>query len=244
MHDIRLQSINSTQSYAKAHAAEFPKEAITCISAEEQTAGRGRFQRHWVSPKGVNLYATFYFRLPSDTKDLISLAQVMACSASKVLLREGLDPKIKWPNDILLHGKKMGGVLCETQFKGAEVEIFLGIGINVNMEAALLNKIDQPATSLKVETGNDWDRKELLQKLQTQWTGDLEVFRRDGFAPFHDFLEKVLAYKGKKVRCFDGKKEWVGICHSLSSDGQLNLLLEDGTLHRVISGEINSTQIP
>lgn len=243
MHNIRLQSINSTQSYAKTHAAEFPKDQITCVSAEEQTAGRGRFHRRWVSPKG-NLYATFYFRLPSQTRDLISLAQVMACSASEVLRKKGLHPKIKWPNDILLSGKKVGGILCETQFMGGDVEIFLGIGINVNMDAPLLAEIDQPATSLKVETGRDWDRGKLLQALQVQWIEDLGRFNKGGFVSFRDFLESVLAYKGETVRCFDGKKEWVGLCHSLGVDGQLNLLLEDGTIHRVVSGEVNSIQKP
>ena len=235
---IRLESIDSTQSYAKKHAAEFPPHQITCISAEEQTAGRGRFQRHWVSPKGLNLYTTFYFRLPSSMKDLISLAQVMACSLARLLLESGLEPKIKWPNDIQLNGKKLSGVLCETVFGKNEVEIFLGIGINVNMGADLLEKIDQPATSLKKETGKEWDRNELLKKLQTHWLSDLELFKKEGFAPFHDFLENHLAYKNEEIRFFDGKKEWVGICHSLTKDGQLNILLNDNTIHKVVSGEI------
>jgi BirA family biotin operon repressor/biotin-[acetyl-CoA-carboxylase] ligase len=238
MHEIRLHSIDSTQSYAKEHAAEFPPDQITCITAEEQTAGRGRFKRSWLSPKGVNLYATFYFRLPSSTKDLISLAQLLACSLAKLLLEVGLHPKIKWPNDIQLSGKKLSGILCETSFQKNEIEIFLGIGINVNMEAHFLGKIDQPATSLKVETGMDWDRMELLKKLQVQWTYDLELFKKEGLAPFHTFLEKHLAYKGEEIRFFDGKKEWVGICHSLTPDGQLNILLKDNTIYKAVSGEI------
>jgi BirA family biotin operon repressor/biotin-[acetyl-CoA-carboxylase] ligase len=240
MNEIHLQTIDSTQMYAKAHAANFPKHQITCVIAEEQTAGRGRFQRAWVSPKGINLYATFFFRLPAHAKDLVSLAQIMACSLANVLLKEGLAPKIKWPNDVQLSGKKLSGILCETAFHGDEVEIFLGIGINVNMLADLLEKIDQPATSLLAETGRQWDRAALLKKVQKQFDKDLELFKKEGFFPFHNFCENLLAHKGKEIRCFDGKMEWVGICHSLTPDGQLNVLLHDNSIHKIVSGEVNT----
>ena len=111
METIRLDSIYSTNNYAKERAGSFAKDKITCITAEEQTAGRGRFQRTWQSPRSVNIYATFCFRLAAQTMHLISLAQVMAASFAKVLLQEGLHPKIKWPNDVLLGGKKLSGFL-------------------------------------------------------------------------------------------------------------------------------------
>ena len=95
IHTIHLETIDSTQAYAKRNSSSFPPNQITCITAEEQTAGRGRFQRTWQSPKGVNIYATFYFQLPSKTPHLTSLAQVMAFSFATVLRHEGLQPKIK-----------------------------------------------------------------------------------------------------------------------------------------------------
>src|SRR5579872_1736709 len=104
METIHLDSIDSTNTYAKQRAKEFAPDQITCITAEEQTAGRGRFQRKWISPRGVNLYATFYFRLPVNSLHLTSLSQVMAFSFAAVLLKEELHPKIKWPNDIQLGG--------------------------------------------------------------------------------------------------------------------------------------------
>lgn len=238
MHEIHLDKVDSTQAYAKEHASEFPGNQITCVTAEEQTAGRGRYQRKWISPRSVNIYATFYFRLPRETLHLVSLAQVMAYSLSMVLLREGLHPKIKWPNDIQLSGKKLSGVLCETVFQKEEVEILLGIGINVNMESTPL--IDQPATSLKIETGRKWDRAALLKHLQKQFVIDLEKFKKEGFTPFHSQFENLLAYKGETVRVYDGKKIWMGVCHSLTSDGQLNLYMPDKTIHTVISGDIQT----
>ena len=238
MNEIHLDKIDSTNTYAKAHCATFPADKITCITAEEQTSGRGRFTRKWVSPRGVNLYATFYFQLPINTLHLISLSQVAAFSVAAVLIQEGLHPKIKWPNDIQLSGKKVSGILSETTFQKSHVEIFLGIGINVNMEADTAVQIDKPATSLKIETKRTWDKQALLKKLQKQLVSDLEKFKKGGFALFHSQFEKLLAYKGQMIRCFDGKKEWSGVCHSLTNDGQLNLYLPDKTIHTVLSGDI------
>lgn len=239
MREICLETVDSTQNYAKAHSKSFARDAITCITAETQTAGRGRFNRKWVSPS-QNIYATFFFELPKTTTHLIALAQVMAYSFAKILIEESLSPKIKWPNDIQLSGKKVSGILCETQFHPNHVDIFLGIGINVNLDAKAAGQIDQPATSLLIETGRAWDRKALLKKLQRQFAGDLETFKQHGFTPFHDAFEKLLAFKGQTIRCFDGKKTWEGIFHSLTEDGQLNLQLPDHTLHVISSGDVET----
>lgn len=239
MHEIHLETIDSTNTYAKQHAASFPQDQITCITAEEQTAGKGRYQRKWVSPRGTNLLATFYFRLPSNTLHLSSLAQVMAYSFSSVLIEKHLYPKIKWPNDIQLNGKKLSGILCETAFHNSDVEIFLGIGINVNMDQKSALQIDQPATSLRIETGKVWDRKTLLTQLQDKFESDLETFKEKGFEPFHSAFENLLAYKGQTIKVFDGKKEWTGVCHSLTNDGQLNLYMPDHSIHTITAGDIS-----
>jgi BirA family biotin operon repressor/biotin-[acetyl-CoA-carboxylase] ligase len=238
MHEIHLDSVDSTNNYAKTHCKLWPADQITCVTAEEQTAGRGRYQRKWISPRGVNIYATFYFRLPRNTPHLISLAQVMAYSFATLLLHQGLHPKIKWPNDIQLSGKKVSGILCETQFEGLLADIFLGIGINVNWETT--KQIDQPATSLFIETNKKWDQQALLKELQIQFAADLEKFKKKGFAPFHKTFESLLALKGQTIHCFDGKTTWTGICHSLTEEGQLNLLLPDQSIRTISSGDIQS----
>lgn len=235
--EIRIDTVDSTQTYAKKHFPEFEKGKITCILAEEQTAGRGRFSRSWHSPKGANLYATFVFALASPMH-LGSIGQVMALSLAAVLLQEELHPRVKWPNDVLLGGKKLAGVLAETQMMAGGVAVFLGIGINVNLDAAELKKIEKPATSLKVETGRDWNRDMLFKKLCHQFVLDLDKFKRKGFELFHHQFENLMAFKGKTIHCFDGKKEWVGICHSLTNDGQLNLFLPDHTIHTVSAGDL------
>ncbi len=241
MKTIRLDSVDSTNTYAKQHAASFSPHEIICITADAQTAGRGRFGRPWLSPKGANIYATFSFRLPLQTMHLTSLGQVMAATVANLLVNEHLHPQIKWPNDVQLSGKKLAGVLCETEFHRDAVQVFLGVGINVNMELRELQTIDQPATSLQAETGHAWDKEALLQKLQKQFAVDLEKFKNGGFAPFHHLFENLLAHKGEVIRCFDGKKTWEGICHSVTNDGQLNLYLGDKTMHTVTAGDVKKS---
>jgi BirA family biotin operon repressor/biotin-[acetyl-CoA-carboxylase] ligase len=238
MNEIHLDCVDSTNTYAKLHSHKFPRDQITCITAEEQTAGHGRYKRKWVSPRSANLLVTFYFQLPANTMHLTSLAQVMAYSFAHQLIAENLHPKIKWPNDIQLNGRKVSGVLCETTFHKSHVEIFLGIGINVNMDDKTAALIDQPATSLRIETGQVWDRQALLAKLQKQFETDLELFKKHGFEPFHSAFENLLARKGETITVFDGKQNWTGICHSLSNDGQLNLYMPDKSLYTVTSGDI------
>lgn len=236
---IHLESIDSTNEYAKRSCHSFDPGRITCITAEEQTAGRGRSNRQWISPKGSDLYATFYFRLPMPLHHahIANLAQVIASSLIAVLLDRGLSPRFKWPNDVQLDGKKVSGVLCETAFHPYYADFFLGIGVNVNREKSALERIDQPATSLKQETGHAWDLKEFLRRLQERFVDDLDLFQREGFAAFHKRLDSLLAYRGQPIRCFDGNKEWKGICHSLNEDGRLNLLLPDGQIHAFFSGD-------
>ena len=85
-----------------------------------------------------------------------------------MLNEEGVQATMKWPNDVLVNGKKVAGVLCETVFHASHIEIILGFGLNVNMGSEDLAKIDQPATSLKKETGRVWDKQVLLQRIQAE----------------------------------------------------------------------------
>ncbi len=174
--DIFLDTIDSTNSYAKAHSKEFNPQKVTCITAEYQTAGKGQFERKWISPRSVNIYSTFYFHIPSSTKNINQLSQVMAFSLAAILKNKGLHPTIKWPNDVQIHQKKIAGVLAEVIFHPEFIEVILGIGINVNMQINDLALIDQPATSLKNETGLHWDKNQLLKELQYQFLLDLRRF--------------------------------------------------------------------
>ncbi len=235
MHEIELDRIDSTNTYAKIHAPSFPPNTITCITANEQTAGRGRFGRPWLSPKDQNIYATFSFSLPTSG----SLAQLMAASLIAVLRTLGLSPLLKWPNDVLLNGKKLAGHLCETYTQSQITQIILGVGININMDAQTAAQIDQPVTSLFLETGILWDRRKILKDLQHQFEKDLDQFEREGLLPFCALLNETLAYKGEKIILREKDQTITGICHSIAPNGQLNLLQDNNTIHTLFSGDLS-----
>ncbi|MBN1914302.1 MAG: biotin--[acetyl-CoA-carboxylase] ligase [Parachlamydiales bacterium] len=236
---IFLDSIPSTNLWAKQHYQTFASQKITIVCAEEQTKGIGRCQRCWISPKGAGIYATFYFQLPKKTAHLSTLGLVLCYSLATVLIQEQFSPKIKWPNDVLLQGKKIAGILCETLFTEDHIDIFLGIGINISTPKKILKAIDQPATSLYEETHKTWDKNQILQSLAQEWSRNLELFQKKGFYPFHAPYENLLAYKGKTITCYDGQTNYTGIFHSVNSDGALNLLLPDHTMKTFLAGDIS-----
>ncbi|NGX28473.1 MAG: Bifunctional ligase/repressor BirA [Candidatus Anoxychlamydiales bacterium] len=236
--DIFLESVDSTQNFAKQNFQQFDKSKITCISAEEQTKGKGRFNRSWLSSKKDNLNITFYFQLKADCLHLTSIAHILALSFIKVLRDKNLDVKIKWPNDVMLLEKKLAGMLCEIEIKNNIADVFLGIGINVNNDQEFIDKIDQKATSLKIETKKDWDKKKILEKLKINFSKNLDLFKEKGFLPFHEKFENLLLYVGDKITFFDGKKEYKGVLHSINAEGCLNLYLPNGEIKCFAAGDI------
>jgi BirA family transcriptional regulator, biotin operon repressor / biotin---[acetyl-CoA-carboxylase] ligase len=235
---IHFDTIDSTNTWTKKNAATLDPDQLTCVTALEQTAGRGRFFRKWLSPKGENIYATLFFCLPRACPHVINLGQILSLSCIDVLKKKGFSPQVKWPNDILLDGKKVAGILCETVSFEEQVGIVLGIGINVNMSQELLETIDQPATSLAQLSGQTWALEQILEPVLNQFLKDLDTLQTNGFEPFRLNYEKLLAYRGKTISCNDGLKMIKGICHSINSEGRLNLLLPDGQVATLSAGEL------
>lgn len=233
---IHLDSVDSTNNWVKSHAPTL--KPFTCVTAREQTAGRGRFERHWVSPRDLNLYATLYFTVPNGSVYLPNIGQLMAFSCVKMLLQQKFSAEVKWPNDILIDNKKAGGVLTETVTQGKVTGVILGIGLNVNMEEALLRTIDKPATSLAAISGKMWDIQQVLDLLLHQFLQDLALLQKEGFKPFRASFEKHLALKGHSITCHDGSRTITGICHSMTDDGRLQLQLPSGELIALTAGEI------
>ena len=233
---IQFDSIDSTHLFAKRERHRFSPKDFTWISAEEQTAGQGQHGRSWYSPRGVNLYFTLYFQMPpSSSISLACIAQLMSWSVAAICLQHTLSPLFKWPNDLLFSYKKFCGVLAEIEGH----DIFVSAGINVNMECALLPLMDQPITSLFLETGQLWDRPLLLQEVQIQFATDFDRFLEEGFAPFATSIHSILAYRHKTVRIIDQGVEHIGTIHTIAPDGRLCLLLPDHTQKWLSSGRIH-----
>src|ERR1700722_12425114 len=104
---FHFDTIDSTNTWAKKNARTLDPDHLTCITAQEQTAGRGRFKRAWTADRAQNILATLFFTLPKDSPILLNLGQILSLSCVKVLEKRGFSPQIKWPNDLLLSGKKV-----------------------------------------------------------------------------------------------------------------------------------------
>lgn len=235
---IHFQCIESTNTWAKNHIDFLDPDQLTCITASEQTHGRGRFERKWVSPKGVNLYATYYFCIPHKAPYLFNISQLLSISCSKILEDLRFSPEIKWPNDLLLEGKKVAGILCETVSSPAFLSIILGIGLNINMSEEASKTIDQPATSLKQISHKQWSIEEILQKLTSQFLEDLHLLQNKGFQTFRPYYEKHLAFKGQSIKLQDGNRTLSGICEGVSKNGSLVILSPDGERVEICAGTI------
>lgn len=232
--NIELDEIDSTQSFARKNFKNFKKGAITCILAKKQTKGVGRFSRRWHSPPG-NIYATFFFSL-KKREDIPALTHILAISLVDLLKRFSITSKIYWPNDIYIKDKKLSGILCEVIFE-EDVLIFLGIGININMEKGELSKIDKKATSLKLEIGKNIDLELFLKNLQEIFLKNLEIFLKEGFLPFKKRYESLLYGFKKKVSIISDKK-YTGILDSVGKNGECKLILENGEEKYFSSGDM------
>ncbi len=158
---LYLTSTSSTMDVARSEAEAGAPDG-TVVLAEEQTKGRGRFDRVWVSPAGKNLYVTLIVRPPLDRLHSLSIVAPLAVAVT-VEDCTGLTPRIKWPNDVLVNGRKLSGILVESEIAGESVKYALiGVGINVNLDLEQAPEIAQIATSVKRELGRETSREEML----------------------------------------------------------------------------------
>jgi BirA family biotin operon repressor/biotin-[acetyl-CoA-carboxylase] ligase len=155
------EHLGTTPSTQLLLGPDAPEGAL--VTAEEQTAGRGRLGRRWLAPAGTSLLCSLQLRPPVSPERLPELTGVAArACADAIAALTGLEPELKFPNDVLLGRRKVAGVLAEAR----EERVVLGMGINVNVPAdALPADVDRPATSLLVETGSELDRAELLAEV-------------------------------------------------------------------------------
>jgi BirA family biotin operon repressor/biotin-[acetyl-CoA-carboxylase] ligase len=209
--ELHFSEIDSTHLYAKKHLEEL-FNAYTLITASRQTSGIGRKGDAWIS-RGENLLATFVFPLPKH--DIQNLGQLLAFSVIKILEKFALEPKFKWPNDILINYRKVAGILTEVH----EQMVILSIGLNVNMDKDILDDIKTPATSLSNELRHVQSLKSLKSEVNKKFFSDLEQFKISGFKPFYPAFHAKLAFIGKIAKCSQG----IGKIDSLLPDGRLLL---------------------
>lgn len=190
-----FEVLPSTNDYAKEKLETLSPDSVYLFTADTQTRGRGRFGRTWLSPSGLNFCGSFAFFLNQEQEDPLVLTHLLACTVASYLESLKLAPRIKWPNDLFVEGKKIGGILCETKPHHSLVGVIIGLGLNVNMTSTQLSQVDQPATSLLVETTVSHDIKSVIDALKVGFGHDLELFLNKGFFPFQTHFNSLLISK-------------------------------------------------
>ena len=235
---IHFESIPSTNTWAKENSSFLDAQKITCITTSEQTEGKGSRQKHWSSPKDMNLYATFYFCVPKTFSFFHNLGQLLSISCSKALEELNFKPLLKWPNDILLDEKKVAGILCELFDLKDRTGVALGLGMNINMPKELTDRISQPATSLAQVGIKPLSIEDVLSRILKQFAKDLDTLELEGFVAFHSYYNERLAFKGELLQRKVGEESVNGICQGVSKQGKLLLLLPSGSTAEILSGEV------
>jgi len=235
-HFFRTDSTNRV-ALELGHAGE-PEGAV--VLAEEQTAGRGRGGRAWHSERATGIYVTLLLRpklAPVQAPLLTMMAGLSAHSAVQALT--GLEVDLKWPNDLLVRGRKLGGILTEMHAEPGQIRfVIVGIGLNVNQEK-FPGELANLETSLRAETGKPQSRMELLVRLLHEFETDYNRFLREGVATVVARFESVSSYaRGKRVRVTNGTESYVGTTAGLGPEGLLQVERDGGQLMTVIAGDV------
>ena len=232
--------LGSTNLQAKLDAENGAKEG-TLIVADMQTAGRGRRGRTWSSPPGTNVYFTLILK-PDFRVELASMVTlVMGLAVAEGIEKTcGLGARIKWPNDIVLNGKKLVGILTEMSSEIDYINhVVIGVGINVNMDS-FSEEIAKTATSLRIETGQVMKRSTLIAEIMKHFERDYDTFLRTGdLSGIRQAYNSLLVNCGKEVRILGAKEPYQALALGINDGGELLVRRQDGSEEAVYAGEVS-----
>lgn len=239
---LSFSSLESTNMMAKEKATDGCREG-TVIIADEQTAGKGRMGRGWVSPTGKGIWMSIILKPsinPAKAPLITSMAAVAVIRAIQSI--SGLHSTIKWPNDILIDGKKVCGILTEMQGDMDSIHyVVVGIGLNVNLdEKDLQRELRDKATSLKIELGNSVHRVEIVQAILTELESIYLYYMETGDPS--DIITSIRdnsATVGNRIRVIGVNTSIEGTAIDIGDDGALVVKLDDGQIKRVMSGDVS-----
>lgn len=233
------KTTGSTNTDAKKAAEEGAIQG-TVVVAERQETGRGRRGRQWDSPEGCNLYFTILLRPDCKPEQACALTLVMALAAARAVKEQGLDAGIKWPNDVVVNGKKVCGILTEMSAEPDYIHyVVIGTGVNVNQKE-FPAEIASTATSLKREKGTETGRAALLAGILASFEEYYERFAatRD-LSGLREEYEALLVNRDRQVRVLDPKGEYEGVARGINDTGELLVERGDGRLETVYAGEVS-----
>ncbi|GIP41633.1 bifunctional ligase/repressor BirA [Paenibacillus sp. J45TS6] len=239
-----LESTSSTQIEA-IKLAEEGAEAGTLVISDMQTSGRGRLGRNWFSPAGKGIWMSLVLRPELPVRfmpQLTLLTGVAVCSAIRKVT--GVEAGLKWPNDILISGRKVCGILLEAATEDNKVRYCIaGIGIDVNLsEQDYPEELRSIATSLRMESGTSVSRSKLIGEVMNELEARYLQYEKEGFAPILKEWEALSASLGKQVRSVTLNQVIEGTAIGLSDSGGLIVLTEEGKNSTIFSGEVEIIQ--
>ena len=235
-----FEQTTSTNDVLEKFARDGVKEGVV-VFAESQTKGRGRLGRKWISPERKGLWFSILLRpdlRPQETTQLTVASAIALRRAVKTVT--GLAAEIKWPNDLLIGGKKIVGILTEMSAEVDRVRhIILGIGVDVNQDVAEFPvELRKIATSLKIETGAEISRAELAVEIMRELDADYARICGGKFSAVADEWEAACATIGRNVSVQTGVQKIRGRAEALDDDGALLVRTEHGHLERIIGGDV------
>lgn len=230
-------AVGSTNDEARRLAQAGAPEG-TLVIADEQHAGRGRLNRLWWSPPNSSLLLSLLLRPPVSLQQSQHLTMCAGLGATDAIEQiTGLSVGLKWPNDLLINGKKMGGILTEVESAEGQVNFaIVGLGLNINMDAGTLLSLDAPATSLSAEVGYSVDRLALLTALLRHWEDRYRRWLR-GESPREAWAARLVTL-GRRVRVTVGNETWEGKAVGVNEEGALLLRQDDGTVKTLWAGDV------
>lgn len=236
-----FEEISSTNDFAKKRAGEGAPEA-TLVVAEKQSDGRGRMSRHWISPAGSGIWLSLVLRpkmMPAQAAQLTFVSAVAVCLAIREFT--GLKATIKWPNDVMLDGKKICGILTELS---AEIDginyVVAGIGVNVNqLNEDFPSDLRAKATSLRIASGQAYRRVELLAYILKTYHRVYRDYRQKGFAYIIEKWRELNSTLGFTVNVISQQEEYYGQAVDIDEEGQLVVMTPEKELRYVMVGDVS-----
>jgi BirA family biotin operon repressor/biotin-[acetyl-CoA-carboxylase] ligase len=230
---------DSTNSLALKRASKAGEGTV--IIADSQTKGRGRLGRHWVSPPGVNIYMSIILKPAIAPRDITLLAVMASVACAHALNKvTALDVSIKWPNDLVVNSRKIGGILSEMKTdQGKIVSVILGIGINVNMDRdAFPEDLRETATSVKIESDRLFSREELVAEIFNEIDTWYNVLKTRGRTVLLEESQRLSNTIGKSVSVLVGQEMFRGFAETIDADGMLLVRLSSGEAKKISSGDL------
>lgn len=237
---VHFDTINSTNTKAKELAADNCPDG-TVIVSEEQTSGRGRLGRQWVSPKGKGIWMSIVLRPEISPMEAYKVTIIAAAAVHGALSQHGINAQIKWPNDIIIGGKKVCGILTEMNAELSKIHyLVIGIGINVNTEASEIPEdLKDKASSLKIQAGKTFDRKSIFGSILNHFEPLYNDFINTGsIAASIDVCKKYSAVLNREILLIEGNKSSSVKVIDINNNGHL-LIEENGITREVLSGEVS-----